>query len=275
MVKLFISYRRSDSEGYAGRLFDQLTHTFPPSDVFMDVDSIAPGENFVDVLDKNIAQTDVMLVVIGPHWLTASDESGQRRIDHPQDFVRHEIAEALKRNIGVIPILIGPATMPEATALPDDLSELARKQAVWLRHNSFSSDVERLVKAINKQAQRPKHRSLMDFGAAIAEEYNEYFVISGGGSDFKLQLFFGSESSIPSYFRSHMLKDALVYLIEEADIGGWMKYKEELEPHEFWAAILKAVATSYRSESPFPTDDESDGDLLRQLLSELEEEDNL
>jgi hypothetical protein len=92
--KIFINYRRDDDPGNAGRLFDRLQQTFPPQQLFMDVESLAPGLDFVRVLEEQVAECDVMLSVIGPHWLDAMDQHGNRRLDNPNDFVRIEIEAA-------------------------------------------------------------------------------------------------------------------------------------------------------------------------------------
>src|SRR5829696_4942452 len=97
MPRIFINYRRLDSEGYVGRLFDHLTRHFDPSDVFMDVDSIPPGADFLQVLEDAVAACDIFIAVIGPQWLTTNDEVGNRRLDNWNDFVRVEIASALEQ----------------------------------------------------------------------------------------------------------------------------------------------------------------------------------
>jgi hypothetical protein len=100
---IFINYRRDDAPGVAGRLYDHLAHGFSRRDLFIDVDAIKPGLDFVKQLDAQVSQCDVLLAVIGPHWLNAADDSGQRRLDSDHDYVRIEIASALKRDIPVIP----------------------------------------------------------------------------------------------------------------------------------------------------------------------------
>ena len=112
MSRIFINYRRQDSEGYVGRLYDHLARHFEPTDVFMDVDSIPPGADFVTVLEEAVAACDVFIAVIGQHWITISDEAGTRRIDLWNDFVRIEIASALKQGKIVIPVLVERARMP-------------------------------------------------------------------------------------------------------------------------------------------------------------------
>src|SRR5262245_13191088 len=116
--KIFISYRRKDSEGYAGRITDRLEQEFGRDLLFVDVDAIPLGANFVKVVRAEVTQCGVLLAVIGPNWLDARDQDGNRRLDKSNDFVRVEIATALQRDIPVIPILLDGASMPNANRLP-------------------------------------------------------------------------------------------------------------------------------------------------------------
>jgi S1-C subfamily serine protease len=147
---IFINYRREDSISTAGRLYDRLARAFGQDDVFMDVDHIPAGVDFVAHLDGQIAACDVILVLIGKAWLSARDDSGQRRIDKPDDFVAIEIAAALARNIRVVPILVDGAAMPRASELPDGLKPLARRQAIELRQNQFGRDVDALIERLRE-----------------------------------------------------------------------------------------------------------------------------
>ena len=148
MTRIFINYRRQDSEGYVGRLFDHLTRHFDAKDVFMDVDSIPPGADFLTVLGNAVAACDVFISVIGPQWVTIRTMAGARRLDNWNDFVRVEIASALKQDKMVIPVLVGQAQMPAPTVLPEDLVPLARRNAIELSHNRFAYDADKLVTAI-------------------------------------------------------------------------------------------------------------------------------
>ena len=150
MRAIFISYRRDDSEGQAGRLYDDLSRRFGDSSIFMDVAAIEPGLDFRKVIDHNVASCGVLLAVIGPGWLDAKDETGQRRLDNPTDFVRLETASALKRDIPVVPVLVHGARMPKAEQLPADLGELAYRNGLELTHARWDSDVEVLVKALQR-----------------------------------------------------------------------------------------------------------------------------
>jgi formylglycine-generating enzyme required for sulfatase activity len=146
--KIFISYRRDDSAGMAGRLHDRLATKFGRQAIFMDVDSIQPGRNFANELDKQVASCDVFLPIIGPNWLDAKDENGHRRLERADDFVRLEIASALRRGRMVIPVLVDGAAMPNVFNLPDDLKQLVYHNAVDLRHARFGTDADVLIHAI-------------------------------------------------------------------------------------------------------------------------------
>ena len=150
MSGVFISYRRDDSSGYAGRLFDILSVHLGRENTYMDLDTIRGGDNFATVIEEKISQCDVLLAVIGERWLTSTGENGRRRLDMANDFVRLEIAKALERGVRVIPVLVGGATMPHQDDLPDDLRPLSVHQAMDLRDAHFHADVDQLVDLLDK-----------------------------------------------------------------------------------------------------------------------------
>jgi hypothetical protein len=176
MAGIFINYRRDDAPGVAGRLFDHLAARFAKNDLFMDVDAMKPGVDFAKQLDTQVSQCRVLLAVIGPHWLDAKDKTGVRRLDNEKDYVRIELASALKRDIAVIPVLVDGATMPAEESLSDDLKPLAFRHALELRHSRFSADADAIVQALESAV--PRRRNLMPLiGAAIAA----VLVIVAGG----------------------------------------------------------------------------------------------
>ena len=146
---IFISYRRADSEGFAHAIYNLLAPEFGAAHLFMDVDAIRPGQDFVAVLEHAVDRSDILIALIGPKWLEITGEDGRRRLDNPQDFVRIEIATALKRGITVIPVLVGGAAMPGEPNLPDDLKPLARRQA-FLIGQHLTPDVQRLVRSLRE-----------------------------------------------------------------------------------------------------------------------------
>ena len=148
--KIFINYRRGDDPQAAGRLFDRLQDIFEPQQLFLDVDNIAPGLDFMRVLDERVAECDVVLAVIGKGWIDARDAAGTRRLDDPDDFVRIEITSALNQGKRVIPVLIGDTPMPHQEQLPEALRPLARRNAVRLTHERFRADTQGLVKALEQ-----------------------------------------------------------------------------------------------------------------------------
>jgi TIR domain len=148
LSSVFINYRRSDAEGEAGRLFDDLTARFSDESVFMDVAGIEPGRDFRKAIDRSVATCSVLLAVIGPQWVETTNAAGERRLHDPNDFVRIELASALQRDIPVIPVLVRGAKMPHANQLPRDLQELAYRNAVELTHARWKLDLHVLLRAL-------------------------------------------------------------------------------------------------------------------------------
>ncbi|MGB4063759.1 MAG: toll/interleukin-1 receptor domain-containing protein [Azonexus sp.] len=169
MSGVFISYRRDDQAGFAGRLADVLVSTFGADNVFRDIEDIHPGEDFVVAIEKQLAAVDVMLVMIGPAWLTVS-RNGMRRLDEPDDFVRREIEAGLKSGKAVLPVLVGGAAMPAEKDLPPAIAALARRQSFILSDIGWTSDVARLVDVIKPHfpasLHRPARRSGLLWGLA-------------------------------------------------------------------------------------------------------------
>jgi hypothetical protein len=149
-VKLFINYRREDTAPYAGRLYDRLTAHFGADQVFIDIDQIEPGEDFVEVINRKVGACEIAIVSIGPNWLSVTDASGKRRLDDKEDFVRMEIIAALERKVRVIPVLVGGARMPRRQDLPEVLAPLSRRNAIELSETRFHADVNRLIEAIER-----------------------------------------------------------------------------------------------------------------------------
>ena len=142
--RIFVSYRREDAAGDAGRLADHLHRRFGAARVFLDIETIDPGADFVQVLRDSLQETAAMLVVIGPRWLSLRNADGTRRIDDPGDFVRMEVETALDRGIPVVPVLVQGAALPREQDLPSSLAPLLTRQAAMLDHAEFHADAERL-----------------------------------------------------------------------------------------------------------------------------------
>ena len=171
MSRIFISYRREDAPGHAGRLYDRLTAHFGEDQVFMDIDTIEPGEDFVSAIEKAVGSVDALVAVIGRSWLDVLDsDTGQRRLENANDYVRLEIKTALERKIRVIPVLVQQASMPLKTELPADVAGLTRRNALQLADLHWKAGVDRLIETVAKileergVAQAERHASPAESG---------------------------------------------------------------------------------------------------------------
>ncbi len=162
MGAIFISYRRSDSQGESGRLFDDLVRQFGKSAIFMDVVGIDAGRDFRRAIDDSVQSCSVLLAMVGPLWLQAADEQGSHRLDDETDYVRLEIAAALRRDIPVVPVLLRGAKMPRSEQLPEEIADLAYRNAVELTHARWKSDMQVLIKAL---------RPMVSGGAAVTSSH--------------------------------------------------------------------------------------------------------
>jgi TIR domain len=145
---VFISYRREETAGHAGRLYDALAERFGQDSVFMDVE-LPPGIDFIEHITEAVGSCDVLLAVIGPRWTTITGADGTRRIEVPDDFVRLEVETALhRRDIVVIPLLVGGARVPQLDDLPVELRSLARRNALELSDGRWRYDVSRLIDSL-------------------------------------------------------------------------------------------------------------------------------
>jgi hypothetical protein len=161
MINVFISYRRDDSAGYAGRLADALEKRLGNDTVFRDVEDIKPGEDFVKAIERNLQNARVFLVIIGKDWLAVKDNKGRRRLDIPKDYVRIEIESALRLKVLLIPVLVEGAVMPKPEELPRTIAALANRHAIDMTDSRWEEDIERLIDTFNVfPDERPRDRSL-------------------------------------------------------------------------------------------------------------------
>jgi hypothetical protein len=171
--RVFVSYRRDDTSGHAGRLYDDLVDRFGADNVFMDVDTIDVGADFRGVIEQAVASCDALVAVIGRGWATAAGEDGRRRLDDPGDFVRLELESALAGEVAVVPVCVHGATFPASEELPPSLASLASRQGTELRDTAWRDDVRRLVTRLEHlvhpgAARRPWWRSAWALAAAGA-----------------------------------------------------------------------------------------------------------
>src|SRR5579862_4367431 len=150
MPKIVLSYRRTDSAGIAGRIFDHLVAHYGKDAVYMDIDNIPYGVDFREHIGEALNASDALLAVVGPHWLTP-DETGVVRIQEETDFVRVEIETALKKGIPVIPVLIDRTPMPKPTELPEGLSAFAFRNAADIDSGrDFQAHMDRLLRSMDR-----------------------------------------------------------------------------------------------------------------------------
>ena len=166
--KIFISYRRDDSVGYAGRLHAALGKHLGTGQIFRDIDTVKAGEDFYDVTERSVQSCNILIAIIGKQWLMISNGS-VRRLDEPDDFVRLEIASALSRGIPVVPVLVQGATMPRAQDLPDDLRSLIRRKAFEISDARWDYDVRQLIKELGQLSgpQIPRRNLWIAIGCMI------------------------------------------------------------------------------------------------------------
>lgn len=182
MASIFLSYRRDDSAGYAGRLRSSLDARLGEGSVFRDVDAIEPGQDFVEAIETRVQACRAFIALIGQEWLDAVNAAGDRRLEEEGDYVRREVAAALARaDLRVIPVLVEGATVPGPNQLPLELQALSRRHAVSLRDETWESDVDRLTDAIRKavgdavdpkpaitRSRRPAHPLVWTAAGALA-----------------------------------------------------------------------------------------------------------
>jgi TIR domain len=210
--KVFISYRRDDAAGFSHAIHDRLVEFLPDKRVFMDVHGIESGADFTKRLDAALDQCGVLLVLIGKRW-AGSGESGGSRLEDPRDWVRLEVATALRRGVTVIPVLLDGASMPAEGTLPEDLRPLTRLNAVDVRTSRLNADVWDLtgsvMKALGETWPPPEP------GAAIyATVSSIYAFLAGAGLLFVLigSLFMDSVPAATMLATALFLANALVVL---------------------------------------------------------------
>jgi hypothetical protein len=151
-ARIFISYRRRETAGHAGRLYDKLSEHFGADRVFMDL-TMEPGVDFADTINEAVGACGALVALIGDEWTTVTDASGRRRIDDPADVHRLEIEAALDRQVLLIPALVQDAEMPTMDDLPDALDPLVRRHAVELSDQRWDYDVNRLIGVLERALQ--------------------------------------------------------------------------------------------------------------------------
>ena len=161
MAGIFISYRRDDSQGFAGRLADDLTEILGPDLVFRDVE-IPAGYDFTEVLNRAVAACDVLLVVIGRNWQAPSARTAKSRLFDPVDWVRAEIESAFDQEKHVIPVLVAGANMCTTSELPESIAQLSKMQAFKMTDRRWDDDIQDLVHLLRKAIPELRAKSSRD-----------------------------------------------------------------------------------------------------------------
>ncbi|MEM9087280.1 MAG: toll/interleukin-1 receptor domain-containing protein [Cyanobacteria bacterium P01_F01_bin.53] len=186
MTHIFISYRREDSAGEAGRIYDYIENKFGREAIFKDVDVIDPGDNFRDRINEAVGECQVLLAIIGRRWLQVQDADGHRRLDNPADWVRLEIEIALTRNVRVIPVLLDGVEMPGLQDLPESLQPLCYRNAARVRHDpDFRKDIERVIRVIEQHSterQKVKQQEVQQSTQQLLNSSNSRFANLNSGN---------------------------------------------------------------------------------------------
>jgi TIR domain len=170
MSGIFVSYRRDDSSGWSVHLYELLVREWGPDNVFMDIDAIAPGEDFREAIARTMRTCDVVLIVIGPNWVNARDEAGNRRLDDETDTHLRDVASALAADVRVVPVRVGGAAMPKPSDLPEPLKDLAYRNAAIIEDRRFASDVSILQNALKQFAETLVAEQATDEAKRAADE---------------------------------------------------------------------------------------------------------
>lgn len=206
---IFISYRKADDPGFTGRLYDRLKDKFTPARVFMDV-TMRAGTEFEGELRRQVGACDVLLAIIGNNWLSAADESGARRLEKADDWVRIEIETALRAGKFVIPVLVNAARPPTKEELPRELQTLMGRQYERLSHEKFDTDAQALIASIEHaleeiRAQREREETArktqadkLRAGQALSEADIRFRIGNAVVPDFGLRLVAQGPNGFPN-----------------------------------------------------------------------------
>ncbi len=221
MIKIVISYRRRDSDAISGRIRDHLAAEFGPESVFMDIDSIPIGVNFRKYIATALGETDILLAIIGPHWL--GDEPPLARIQNPTDPVRIELEKAFELQIPVWPVLVNGAVMPEPAQLPETLQELPDSNAAFVDSGrDFHAHMDRLIGELNlylTQSGKPTG-SAIRAAKASPENLHRSSTATGDG---------GFTPGSGSLARK-AVRVTTVALVAGAAFGGWLFFDKHYRP---------------------------------------------
>ena len=219
MAAIFISYRRADAAGHAGRLADRLRACFGHDAVFRDYEAIACGDDFQQAIDDALRSCAVLIPVIGPNWTTLTDNSGQRRLDDEGDYVRREIAYALAQGVPLLPVLVDGAAIPQTTQLPDQLAELPTRQMHELREARWDDDVTALMRRVQSHTELvpacPELRAPAPWRDALRNFFHDLLELHGDPVRFQVRYNLGRKQDVQRaatfFVAAVLLGDALLW----------------------------------------------------------------
>ncbi len=237
---IFISYRRNDSQGMAGRIYDYLLKHFSKENLFFDVDNIAPGENFETSVVKAVEQCHTMLVIMGPDWLkeiTAAHTSDRK------DWVELEISTALNQNLRIIPLLLEDTRMPAQTELPESLQPLSLRNALSVRHLSFSANMQTLISTL-KEPSIPKKEK------PAPKSINKKWLFIAAGIIIAVGLFYIGSVVFKKKNETRAIEDFLTNELNKADskqLGAWDGMSGALEVRKTEKLLFEISASNTNS----------------------------
>lgn len=278
MPGVFLSYRRIDSGGWAGRLRDHLALRYGEDGVWQDVEDLAVGRDYLPQILKHIKSADAVLIVIGPHWLDPA-EGGKSRLADPNDVLRTEIVQALKRKAGVIPTLVGGATMPDARALPRAVAPLVKRNGIAIVDADWARSMQLLFEKLQdcsraaRASAKRRIATLDDTLASLDRFQGTYFeqltadpAAAAATARRALSLL---DEQMPSYshdqtlqlFRGFFLKNLAMALRDAGDMPGFTSHlaaaarcfevtQREAERHLANAYVGSASVPMLRGDGP-------------------------
>ncbi|MGB5452467.1 MAG: toll/interleukin-1 receptor domain-containing protein [Sedimenticolaceae bacterium] len=215
---VFLSYRRADTAGHAGRICDDLERHFGFPVVFRDIDSIKVGSDFVQALEAAVANATVAIVLIGETWLSEASADGSPRINSPEDHVHREVVMALSKPfLTVIPVLVEGASMPAEKELPEPLRDLARLQAIELSDSRWGYDIQRLAQVLETAGIHIGSRRLPRWFAPLAG------VLLAAAIAAFAWCWQGSTAAIDEYTGLWHLPNGSFWTVREKEGGLWVE----------------------------------------------------
>jgi tetratricopeptide (TPR) repeat protein len=255
MAGLFISYRRTDGGGWAGRLNDHLSLRFGSNVVWQDVDDLKVGKDYLPQILKKIKSSDAILIVIGPHWL----KDGQQRLKNPKDVLRQEILQSLKSKAAVIPTLVGGASMPPANKLPLAIRRLIDRDGVALRDEDWARSMqflfERLQDIVRSGGATEPLPDVHDALEAMQMQYIAAMIPEPRRAlDISSQALKLLDAQMPSYPHDHYLQMFRGYFLKNQamslrDLGDLQGFNDSLREADRTFQTIRTEAELYLSNA--------------------------